>query len=1046
MRTIAFTCLIFLYSFAYGQTEIAGNQFLELDDYAWEVIESDHFMVYFDGNSEYGANQAMNFAINNLKKIEEKIGFRLSGKIEIVYYNSLYDLNRSFLNQGSDYKDLNKGGLTDLRNNLFSVYQSNSGKDLMIQIKRGIAGVLINDMIYEGTVQERIKYQTLLHLPVWFVDGLTEYIASGWDEDADDQLRSALEMDLYNNMNLVAREAEILAGRSIWKFIDESKGELAIPRILYLVRLTRKVESSVYFVFNWSTKELFSEWESYFRSNYSIDSRRRMPLNEEPVSQKFLNGNVSSVKISPDGDKIAFTTYNEGNYRLVVYNRNSSHTGIKKERLKWLNFSRNIELTSQVWFELKATSGVEIYDPTKMVLEWKDNSSLYLMTRTTKGSDLSIVSKEGTEVLHHFDELENVSKLVFDDQQTMLVSATGRRGGAIYTINTGSYEISEVLSDSTDFSEPSFDVNGLGFYFTRTSMVKEDSFYKRWNSDVGYFRFIDRSVTWIANDPKVDEFCPLRYGRGAIGFLSTESGIVNAYLFDGTKTVGLTDYQHNIITQSNARKVSLVVEMLSYNGTNHFYVSEYVSDIDKLSSFIYAEPTYFATSRDKIIPDLKVKKDAETIEPVADEPQVFFQTDFPNDDIDSILAVHAKTKLEKDLISRRDYGLKWTPTYVVAQLHNGMLNTDRFAAYRVPQASFTNPFGAHVAVVLEDVHKSKLLTGGVKTNTNFYRLEFYVNYVNRKKRLQKSIDVWRNSNLTASNDMFYFRNVSNDHRLSFKYPLSQGLSVGSSIGYRRDKRIFLSSGTESLTTGNLEQKFTRLELNATLDKRRNRDLNTYEGWFISANTEFQVKMNDVGNFGANKLDIRYSKKLQPLLYWANRIEINNSYGRSQMRYFIGGMENWINPAIGNSIYLSDQHTSYMVPVFGVRGFSYNARNGSTSMTYSTELRYKIGKRMMKRSGQSNFIENMILTSFIDLGSAFYGRSPYDRVNPLNSRTIETGALLIKVYNPKDPLIYGFGGGIRTSLFNYYLKMDLAFGRDNGEWLDRIHYFTIGMDF
>ena len=77
----------------------------------------------------------------------------------------------------------------------------------------------------------------------------------------------------------------------------------------------------------------------------------------------------------------------------------------------------------------------------------------------------------------------------------------------------------------------------------------------------GYYRFTDNSIIWVAHDPRFDEFSPLRYGHKAISFLSDENGIRNAYLFDGENTVGLTDYQHNILSQSNARNVPLVVEM-----------------------------------------------------------------------------------------------------------------------------------------------------------------------------------------------------------------------------------------------------------------------------------------------------------------------------------------------------------------------------------------------------------------------------------------------------------------------------------------------------
>lgn len=1047
MRATIFTCLFLLATFASGQAGDNAVQYLELDDYEWKVIESDHFAVYFDARSEEGARRAMKYASQNLKMIEDKIGYRLSGLIEIIYFNSLYDLNRSSMNRETAHSDINTGGITSFTNSIFPVYQSVSGKDLMIQIKRGIAGVLVNEMIYEGTVQERIKYNTLLHLPVWFVEGLSEYIASGWDEEADDLLRSALEMDRFRNMNMVTREEEILAGRSIWKFIDDRRDDLTVPRLLYLVRLTRKVESAVFFIFNWSTKDLFNEWESFYRGVYSLDNRRRLPAGEEVIGHQYLQGKISSVKLSPDGSKIAFLAYFNGKYQLVIHHRDVPAPGQGPiSRIPGIAGLFHESGPDQVWDEIKAFTAGEIYNPYRMVFEWKNNETIYTAVQVNSGTELSEISRKGKLQVMKLTDIQNISGLAYDGQKTLLAVASGHSGGTIYRLDTETGRSEKVLADSSDYFEPVFDRNGPGFYFTRSMQVQDDTLPNEWDSDVGYYRFSDRSVTWIANDKKYNEYCPLPYGNSAISFLSDENGISNAYLFDGEQTVGLTDYQHNILIQTNAGEVQLVAEMLYFNGRNHIYVSEQVSRVDALSLKIYAAPTWFAANRTGKSRVATGDSASAVEEERPAVKSVIFQTDFPNDNIDSILSEHEKTKIVSSEAESRRYHLKWLPTHIITQFHNGLLNTNRFAAYRTPQASFANPFGIHLAVAITDVHKSHMLTGGIKTNSNLYRLEFYSHYENRRKRLVKSAGVWRNAYITTTREQLYFRNLSNDFSASLKYPLLTGLTLGTGAGFRKDARIFLSSGSESLSTRNLEQKLARIELFATLDKTRNKQLNTYEGILARVQTEYQFRLDGQGDFGAASLNVRYGTRLANLLYWMNKLEANHSYGPGQMRYFTGGMENWIDPGIKTATYLSDRYTTYLVPVYGVRGFQYNARNGNTSITFNTEVRYQLGKKLFRRSGQSEFLENIMITAFADVGSAWYGRSPYDRKNPLNSRTIETGALLIKVYNPKDPLIYGLGGGIRTALFSYYLKWDIALGRDNGKWLDHINYLTIGKDF
>jgi len=89
-----------------------------------------------------------------------------------------------------------------------------------------------------------------------------------------------------------------------------------------------------------------------------------------------------------------------------------------------------------------------------------------------------------------------------------------------------------------------------------------------------------------------------------------------------------------------------------------------------------------------------------------------------------------------------------------------------------------------------------------------------------------------------------------------------------------------------------------------------------------------------------------------------------------------------------------------------------------------------------------------LVGFTDVGTAWSGKGPFNRQNNLNTEIIGGGNLpfLATVTNFKNPFLIGYGLGVRTMLFGYYVKFDYAWGLENKVVNKPIPYLTLGYDF
>jgi hypothetical protein len=87
-----------------------------------------------------------------------------------------------------------------------------------------------------------------------------------------------------------------------------------------------------------------------------------------------------------------------------------------------------------------------------------------------------------------------------------------------------------------------------------------------------------------------------------------------------------------------------------------------------------------------------------------------------------------------------------------------------------------------------------------------------------------------------------------------------------------------------------------------------------------------------------------------------------------------------------------------------------------------------------------------MITFFDIGTAWTGWNPYSEKNQLFTTYIYNKPLLIKVEMMKEPVVEGFGGGLRTRVFGYFIRADLAWGMEEWRIKKPIFYLSLSTDF
>ena len=1031
MRLGKLICVLFVVVSTTVVSQPLSSQRSEIHSHDWWQIESDHFNFYFTDSSTRLAKSILPASISKLNQIEEKIGYRLSGKINIYVHASGAALNATYALQ-QPKAPLNTGGVTDIQNNDVHVYLTGQIPDLMNQISVGIAENLLLEMLYGGTVQERIKYAAMLHLPVWFHQGLVQYLAVGWDTDADNLLRDAFNNQRFKSYNQLTVQNQQLVGQNMWLYIDDTKNVDAIQRILYLVRLTRKVETALYFVINKSSKQLYSEWFTANEAVYSLELKRRIPQEPEHNALDPNEAFFFSSALSPNANFVASAYWENGHNIIELYNRKT------KEKHKLLKTYSHY--TGQLHFKHE------------ILLKWKVNDQLFVLTNAVTPK-LELLDMSGIKTpVHQFTDFDFVTSYdVYPPTGEVIVSASKSGQSSLFLFNKVFTNYVKLTSSNNDDLHPHFDDNG-NIYFTRILYRnKENKVMSEWQTDILYiFRNGNEvlSVNNVTNTPEKNEEKPVKLNAKYLSYLSTENGIRNAYAYKlDQQTFALSNYQTSILHQQVNEDRTYVMELVLHNG----YLFTHISMVDSSENFgavLYpsktkilqriAEKVISASKNNPILLDSAYMNKTE---------KVYFQSPFPvPDNVDSLDAISAEKlkKIDYTFVKTDHKRVDLRTTKMISQINNSNFLTDEFGASFDAVNQMTNRFGIAGGVQLSDQFNNHVLEGKMRTTFNFAVFQYQMSYENRigkytkrleilteQTRFNQNIDLgkrrMRAVKLEVSKQLTSNLNIGFNHRTQYDHftPIIQDESF---LVLRDRKQLNLDQGVR-LTYANQTKHRSILDA----------------GIFAEVNTSFRHNTTTGKSSIVNTLTATYGKKLSRDLLWRNRLELGNSTGGANTIFVMGGNRNQYKPTINDSRINIDD-ASFIKPIYGVRNFNLNTRSGNTFGFINSELWLPTYSYFGKRPLKNALLQNLWVIGFADVGTAWYGKSPKDRTNVSNISTIEDGRLSITIFNARNPIIYSGGVGVRTSVFGYFLRYDLAWTYDNNVLNSKVSRVSLGRSF
>lgn len=1002
-----------------------GKNRVQYEKFDWRFIETDHFDVYYYDAKNYHLAQFTAETVESaLKQLNEDIGDQLTDRIPVIIYDSHSDFSQTnVVALPVDAQGI--GGVTDKYKNRMTQPFMGDYADFRRTIQHELLHAYINDIYYGGSVQSIVQNNIQLSFPLWFEEGLAEYLALGWDTQTDMFMRDAVLNNYLPPLTQLSGFFAYRGGQSFWYYIADQYGRPKITEIMQRIKTTRNIQLSLRQSLGLEIDELSERWMEYWKQRYFPEVANRQSLNSVAThlsGQRNRRTYDTSPSISPRGDRVAMITNRRGVFDVIVIDANTGN------RLKTI-----VNGADNPMFE-----ELNILNPN---LTWSPDGTKIALSSKSQGSyNLAIVDYESLDTQTiRFPELDALNSVAWSpDGQKIAFDGNAGPYQDIFVYNLETQEFVNVTGDIFTDKEPEWGPDSETLYFVSNrgdrvqpatylagySAMQHDSFYQ---TDIYRIRVGSNRIERLTNTPNWSEYQPTVTGNGELLFVSDQNGIPNIYEYDlsSRAVFPITDLQSGIMQISVSRDGT----RLAFNSLNRGIPDIYLmrSPLSQRRD-TQLQPNNWANERDRISGDQRVPAIGYVKDMIAARPQGNLvssrltpppgttgmadditdrepeeaerdtsETDemannrinFRNYEFGEAVVRDTTIRLRDDprnfepegnvtdsgLYQPKEYRLTFSPDFSYAA---GQLST-YYGSSAFAYVTLTDLFGDHQisfgSNLVFDLRNSDYTFqyGYMRGRTNFYTSFFH-----QSRNYQ-----------TFFGELLRFRQFGLS--VDFQYPFNryQRIDYGiSGIGIARDFSTVQGLGGQNVSNENVWFLFPQVTYTGDF---------TVPGFITPAGgRRYSVRLSgsppmgaDTPQFATILGDYRQYLNLGSGYSLSFRGSGAVSYGRDSQTFFMGGMLGWINQRWSDAEIPFDRlaDTFFTLPATPLRGHEFNTLYGDKFSLINAEFRFPLFAAILPGPIPILPLYNLTGVAFVDAGAAWGFDVPYARFSDGNGNPI-----------------------------------------------------------
>jgi len=493
-----------------------GKNKVQYQTFEWRTIKTAHFDIHFAQGGEMLADRAADSLETFYARLVEKTGMRLEERVPLLIYNSHPKFQQT--NVIDEILEEGVGGFTEIFKNRIVVPFAGSYR----QFDHVLAHEMVHAVMFESMRQgagSAISGAMTTRMPLWFSEGLAEYVSLDWDLSSEMWLIDAvtagyLPMPTSDIQGFLAYRA----GQNFLFYLDRTFGPGTVKKVVLRTLKDRDLEKALLSVTRVSLRDLGEEWIRELRWAYwpELGKREHGSKAGRKLTRAGEDGSYWNMQpsVSPDGSRVAW------------FSDRGTRQGLYVGQVEQMPRKEPDQI-----HQGGGTPSHESFSPFSSGLSWSPDGRRIVVAALSGGRNvLSIVDAKTGSVKKTIDpKFDALSNPDWSPGGDLLVFRGVWNGQAdLWTWNLRNDSLVRLTNDLADDDEPSFSPSGR---------------YVAWSTESDSAGRIARRSIWILDrrdgsrkpvSRSIGEETRPSFGGSSddsarLAFLSDRSGIPQVY-------------------------------------------------------------------------------------------------------------------------------------------------------------------------------------------------------------------------------------------------------------------------------------------------------------------------------------------------------------------------------------------------------------------------------------------------------------------------------------------------------------------------------------
>ena len=457
-RFTAILITIFILSTAdlFCQFYYFGRNKVQYKEFDWKVLHTEHFDIYYYGDMVRMAEIGSYYAEEVYDELKIEFNQVVTRRVPLIFYNTTIDFQQTNTTPGLIPDGV--GGFFEFLKGRVVLPSTGSLHDFKHVIRHELVHVFMTNKVYWVLKTHRIPADKFP--PLWFVEGIAEFLSTEPDAQAEMVMRDAVINGYFFNLdNIWKIYGSFLMykeGQNFLEFVKEKYGKDKVLNLLENFWMYTKFTEVIEYTFQKSIERIDAEWEYYLKKKYFPLLADKYPT--EFGAEKLTN---EGFNFSPVHCKVAGKEY-----IYFVANRDGYSSLYRLEYSREGKFDDSADLILRG----EQTEEYESFHLFQSAIDISKDGLLAFVTKKGASDAVHLLSVDDNKVIKTIqnEDLVFISSPKFSTNGNRIVfNAVDKKGFSdLFVYDLLDDKLYRITNDYYDDKDPVFGINDQQIVFT----------------------------------------------------------------------------------------------------------------------------------------------------------------------------------------------------------------------------------------------------------------------------------------------------------------------------------------------------------------------------------------------------------------------------------------------------------------------------------------------------------------------------------------------------------------------------------------------------